>query len=106
MRRYIKQRLYEHKNDCKMGKKETNNTTALVEHHLGTGHTFKYEETQILAKQRVLKKRLLHQMINIKKERTSINKRTDIENLNVAYYNLITKSDLLKNKTKNKKKLQ
>ena len=43
-----------------------NTPTQLVEHVL-TGHIFNFDETRIIGKQSSLKKKLTHEMINIKK---------------------------------------
>lgn len=86
--RYMKQRIYEHKNDCK-NYLTKQNPTALVEHKINTGHSFDFENVSIIGRQNNYRKRLLHEMIAIKKEKRSVNKRTDIENLNTAYFNII-----------------
>lgn len=88
--RYLKERVYEHKNDCRHYLTKQN-PTALVEHKINTGHSFNFDAIAIIGKQKNYKKRLLNEMIEIKKERNSVNKRTDIENLNAAYYNIIEK---------------
>lgn len=87
--RYLKDRLREHKNDEKKFRLKTN-PTALVQHRQDTGHTFNFENTSILDRQENYKKRIISEMINIKKNNT-VNKRTDIENLSASYFNIIDK---------------
>lgn len=86
--RYLKQRLREHANDCKNFLTKRN-PTALVEHKINTGHNFNFEKTTVIATESNYKKRLLQEMVSIKKENKTVNKRTDIDNLSSSYYNLI-----------------
>lgn len=91
-RRYLETRLKEHKNNIKPSnllRSNHDNETALVT-HTRDGHSFAFDDVKIIGQQTNLKKRLLHEMISIKINDT-INKRTDIDNLNQAYYNIIGK---------------
>lgn len=63
-------------------------STALKKHHLETGHLFDLKNTEILSKEPHLKKRLIKEMIYIKKENT-VNDRTDINGLSKVYNNII-----------------
>ncbi|XP_050315966.1 uncharacterized protein LOC126750390 [Anthonomus grandis grandis] len=86
--RYLRQRLYEHEYDCRnLALKK--NPTALAEHKMNTGHNFNFGKTTIMGQQQLFKKRLLAEMINIKKHNNAVNKRTDIDNLSSSYFNLI-----------------
>ncbi|KAI4478021.1 hypothetical protein M0804_012212 [Polistes exclamans] len=44
----LKNRLGQHRNDCKPTNVKKINTTALAEHHFKTGHNFKFDATTIL----------------------------------------------------------
>lgn len=93
--RYLRTRIQEHIRDVRnihdITKKKKENNTALAEHSSKELHEFNFNEVEIIGRQNILKKRLLHEMIEIKKEKNSINKRSDIENLNSAYFNIINK---------------
>lgn len=95
--RYLKDRISEHKRDSlnilNPLKNKKENNTALAEHVRNLLHSFNFDpgSVGILGRQTNLKKRLLHEMISIKQDKNSINKRNDIENLNTAYYYLIGK---------------
>lgn len=84
--RYLKQRLSEHSRDVKTLNKP--NPTALVEHTRTEGHSFNFEQTEILSSQTNWTKRLFQEMIHIKTHNT-VNFRKDTENLNMSYWNLI-----------------
>ncbi|XP_044757504.1 uncharacterized protein LOC123315739 [Coccinella septempunctata] len=94
-------RISEHKRDSlnilNPLKNKKENNTALAEHVGSLLHSFNFDpgSVKILGRQTNLKKRLLDEMISIKQDENSINKRNDIEKLNTAYYYLIGK---IKNK--------
>lgn len=90
--RYFKQRLKEHKYDQKNYLIKTN-PTALVEHKLGTGHGFDFENATVLQMQSNYRKRLIGEMIEIQKNKNCVNKRTDIQNLSNAYFNLLARTN-------------
>lgn len=92
--RYLKTRITEHKRDMNNVHnpiKRKENGTALAEHAFSTLHMFDFDGVEVIGKQTNLKKRLLDEMICIKTNQNSINKRTDIDNLNKAYYYLISR---------------
>ncbi|XP_044749411.1 uncharacterized protein LOC123310093 [Coccinella septempunctata] len=99
--RYLKDRISEHKRDSlnilNPLKNKKENNTALAEHVGSLLHSFNFDprSVKILGRQTNSKKRLLDEMISIKQDENSINKRNDIERLNTAYYYLIGK---IKNK--------
>lgn len=83
--RKLSQRIKEHKNDVKQ-KHSSKNQTAAISHILNTGHTFNYDDTQILTTQQHYRKRLTLESININLFKdTSINLRSDINSLNPSY---------------------
>ena len=71
--------------------KNNENKTALAEHATSYKHSFDFKNTQILDIENNFKKRLFLEIIYIQKENSSINYKTDIENLS-AIYNSIIKS--------------
>lgn len=88
--RYLKTRISEHKRSTRPHVLISNNSkTALAEHFEKFQHPFNFEKTEILARQQNYKKRLLSEMIEIKKHRNHINKKQDVDNLSSAYFNLI-----------------
>ena len=64
--------------------------TALSKHSKELRHNFDFENVKILKKENSYKKRLIYEMIYIKKENNAVNFRTDIENLSIIYNNVIT----------------
>ena len=81
--------MREHKNDQKNFLVKSN-PTALVEHKKNTGHNFNFDGVKILDTQQNYKKRITSEMINIQKNiDTTVNKRTDIDGLNTAYFNIL-----------------
>jgi len=66
--RYLKDRIREHKNDEKKYLLKTN-PTALVQHKQDTGHNFNFENFTILDQQINYRKRIISEMIQIKKKR-------------------------------------
>jgi len=79
---YLKNRLYGHRYDRK-------NKTALTNHVLEKKHTIDYENTKILRTENHTKKREFHEMIEIQKNKKSINAKSDTKNLSKIYFNLI-----------------
>ena len=75
--------------------KNEENKTALVEHAITHKHSFDFNNTKILDIENILKKRLFLEMIHIRKENSTLNYKTDIENLNAIYNNII-KSIIIK----------
>ena len=71
--------------------KNKENKTALAEHATSYKYSFDFKNTKILGTENIFKKRLFLEMIYFQKENSSINYKTDIENL-IAIYNNIIKS--------------
>ena len=83
--RFLHNRLLEHARSVK----NKENKTALAEHATTYKHSFDFNNTKILDTENNIKKRLLLEMIYIEKENSSINYKTDIENLSAIYNNII-----------------
>lgn len=60
-----------------------------MEHFEEQQHPFDFDNTKIIDKQTIYKKRLLSEMVHIQKEKRSINKKQDIEKLSSSYFNII-----------------
>lgn len=85
----LKNRIKQHKGDHKSKIIKANNTAAF-QHSKNTGHTFDFDNTQILKSESNLRKRLILEAININiHKKTTINLKSDIDNLNPSYSQLI-----------------
>lgn len=90
--RYLKTRISEHKRSIKPHVLlNSNSKTALAEHFERYQHPFTFEDTEILSRQSNYKKRLISEMVEIKKHKHNINKKQDVEKLSVSYFNIIQK---------------
>lgn len=85
-KQYLKNRLRAHAYGIK-GRNGEN--TALKKHVAETGHSFKFKETRVIIQEKNEKKRLIKEMIEIKKDNKSINFKQDIEGLSNIYFKLI-----------------
>lgn len=84
--RWLKTRINEHDNNVKRKEKEH---TALTTHKIDRDHNFNYSEIKVLDKERNKTKRIIKEMCHIVSDKTSINLRTDVNNLSATYYGLI-----------------
>ena len=83
----LKNILKQHLNDHK---KPKTNTTAAFYHAKNTGHTFNLNNTEVIATEKHLHKRLILESIHINMNKNkSINLKSDIDTLNPAYSSLI-----------------
>lgn len=90
--RYITTRISEHKRDQKSENLVYNNQkTSLTSHAYEFLHQFDFDNARILGKQANKKKRLMLESLEIQKSKNAVNNRTDIENLNKSYFNIISK---------------
>lgn len=87
--RYIKDRINEHKRDCRYD----NRKSALVIHSHENDHIFKFDDTSIICNETKLKRRKFREMFYILKTQNSVNKHTDLNNLNEIYHSLILSTD-------------
>jgi len=71
------------------GHKYNKNITALKKHEQTNNHTFNYSDTKVLENETNYHKRIIKEMIYIKKDKNSINDRTDIQNLSQIYHKII-----------------
>lgn len=69
----------------------SNASTVVGEHRISNGHDFDWEGAQILDLERSWHKRLISEMIHIKKQSSNINAQSDIALLDDIYLPIIKK---------------
>lgn len=85
----LKNRIKQHKAE-QLKRCQKKNMTAALQHVIETGHSFDLDGTKILAKEKHLGKRLTLESLHINiQNKTTINLKSDIENLNPAYVQLL-----------------
>jgi hypothetical protein len=87
-KRKLKTRLKEHKNNIRLN---SSKHSVISEHILNYGHTFDWENTQILDSEPNYYKRLISEMIHIKEQQNGINLNTDTELLDNSYFAILDK---------------
>lgn len=70
---------------------QQNLNTTLNHYLLQQNHSFDWEKTRILDKESNYSKRIISEMINIKKQKNGINLNKDTESLDAAYFDIIKK---------------
>lgn len=85
-KQYLKTRIKRHENSI-TGK--NSDKTALRKHAEENNHTFNFNNVKILKQEENEKKRLVYEMINIKRNNSSINDKRDVENLSYKYNKLL-----------------
>lgn len=84
-RRKLITRINEHKKDVIKG-----SSNSVIHHHVAdSGHQFDFINTRIIDKERSYTKRLISEMINIKRQKVGINRQSDTDLLSVSYEPLI-----------------
>ena len=81
-KRFLKNRLKEHKNNIR---ESPNKQNALTKHTIEKDHFFDFDKTINLANEENYKKRLLLEMCHIVGTDDAVNLRTDVENLSKIY---------------------
>lgn len=84
-KRMLKTRIDEHK------RSNNSNTSVVSAHHSRPGHEFDWDNTTILDREPNYKKRCFSEMLHIKSNKHTINKKTDILYLNKSYFPIIRK---------------
>lgn len=96
---YLKKRNSQHKSDCKKVVECKQNhlqgdldrlamKSALLQHVIDTNHQFNFDATEILDQEREYYKLLFREMLHINNN-LNVNKRSDMENLHLAYSGLL-----------------
>ena len=86
--RKLKTRIAEHRNHIKYN---TSARSVITEHRRQLDHEFKWEEVEILDEEPSYRRRLVSEMINIRKQKNGINLQTDTEGLHKAYIPIINR---------------
>lgn len=80
-KRQLGTRIAEHKNDIK----KSSNYSVISEHRLNCNHDFNWENVEILDEEGSYKRRLISEMLSIKRQKSGLNKQSDTEFLSDAY---------------------
>ncbi|KYN22422.1 hypothetical protein ALC57_05184 [Trachymyrmex cornetzi] len=86
--RQLRTRISEHRNHIKYN---TTTRSVITEHRLQNNHDFRWDDVEILDEEPIYRKRLISEMVNIKKQTNSLNLQTDTEGLHRAYLPIINK---------------
>ncbi|XP_018346175.1 PREDICTED: uncharacterized protein LOC108750859 [Trachymyrmex septentrionalis] len=92
--RKLKTRIAEHRNHIKHN---TSARSVITEHRRQLDHEFKWDEVEILDEEPSYRRRLVSEMINIRKQKNGINLQTDTDGLHKAVH----KDPLLRDKKSN-----
>jgi len=85
-RRLLKQRIEEHRNHIR---RDTTQTSVITDHRLKFSHEFDWENVEILDEEVYFNRRLISEMIYIKKQHKGLNLQKDTELLDPIYSNII-----------------
>ena len=81
-KRQLKTRIQEHKSDIN---KKSGSPSVISNHRLSTNHDFDWNDVQILDNESGYNKRLISEMLHIKKQKCGLNKQSDTEFLSETY---------------------
>ncbi|EZA55680.1 hypothetical protein X777_04189 [Ooceraea biroi] len=81
-KRQLRTRVNEHRKDIN---KKSGSPSVISTHRLSSGHDFDWDDVQILNKEGSYKKRLVSEMVNIKRQLKSLNLQNDTEFLSDDY---------------------
>lgn len=81
-KQYLVNRIKAHQNSVEGKNKDK---TALKKHVEQNEHEFDFADVKILKKETNERKRMIYEIINIKKDKNSINDRRDVEDLDICY---------------------
>ncbi|KYN22608.1 hypothetical protein ALC57_04991, partial [Trachymyrmex cornetzi] len=85
-KRRLSTRVNEHKSDIR---KNTSSPSVISDHRIKFDHNFKWDEVKVLDSESTYNKRLVSEMIHIKRQKQGINKMKDIEALPESYSSII-----------------
>ena len=86
MKRKLKIRLLEHKLDIN---KNTGSPTVITNHRIQYNHNFDWSNVKILDKELSYKKKLIFEMVRIKKQSLGLNKQSGSDSLHDSYLSII-----------------
>lgn len=84
--RQLKKRISEHRNHIR---RNTSQPSVITNHRLEFGHDFNWEESEILDRESSLGKRLVSEMLFIKRQKNSLNLQSDTEGLHHTFATII-----------------
>jgi len=70
-------------------RRNTNTQSVITNHRVGFDHFFNWDEVQILDREPFLNKRLISEMLFIKRQKNGLNLQTDTERLPEIYLNIV-----------------
>ena len=85
-KRKLSTRLHEHISDIK---KNTGSPTVITDHRINFDHNFKWNDVRILDCESSYNKRLVSEMIHIKRQKQGLNRQNDTESLPDTYLQII-----------------
>ena len=85
-KRQLKTRLYEHVSDINISSKSP---SVISKHRIEENHNFKWDKVEILDIEPSYNKRLISEMIHIKKQKHGINRQNDTKSLPELYSDII-----------------
>ncbi|KYN05244.1 hypothetical protein ALC62_03848 [Cyphomyrmex costatus] len=85
-KRQLKTRIHEHSSDIN---KTSKSPSVISNHRIEKNHDFNWSKVEILDMEPSYKKRLISEMVHIKKQTHGINKQNDTESLPYCYTNMI-----------------
>ncbi|EZA55670.1 hypothetical protein X777_04179 [Ooceraea biroi] len=88
-KRRLSTRIKVHKNDIN---KKSGSPSVISAQKLDFGHEFEWDEVQILDEEKSYKKRLISEMVNIKKQRKPLNLQSDTLALPEEYFPVLNLS--------------
>jgi len=85
-RRLLKTRIDEHRSHIR---RNTNQSSVITEHRLEFSHDFDWNNVEILDEKIHFNKRIISEMIHIKKQSYSLNLQHDTDSLDSIYFDII-----------------
>lgn len=85
-KRKLKTRLQVHKSDIN---KKTGSSTVITNHRINCNHKFNWNNVRILDNELSCNKRLISEMVHIKKQSQGLNKQNELESLHESYFPII-----------------
>jgi len=85
-KRLLKDRIGEHRNHIK---KNSCQTSVITNHRINSNHEFEWNNVRVLDEETNYKKRLISEMIHIKRQKCGLNSQNDTELLDLLYHDLV-----------------
>jgi len=85
-KRLLKDRISEHRNHIK---RNSGQISVITNHRINFNHEFNWDNVKVLDEETNYKKRLISEMIHIKKQKCGLNSQKDTELLDLLYHDLV-----------------